>query len=111
MHDLRLLAGLLLEVAAHQQVEQLVGAAELHVGLDLDGVVRLEQRVEELHQRDRGPPSLALGEVVALEHPGDRDVRGEVEGRLPCRDAEPVRVVVDELESPRERRTRLACSR
>ena len=35
------------------QVEELVGAAELDVGPDLDRVGALEQRVQELHQRDR----------------------------------------------------------
>ena len=62
-------------VAAHQVVEELVGAAELDVGPDLDRVPALEQRVEELDQRDRRAARVALGEVVALEHAGDGGAR------------------------------------
>ena len=42
-----------LHVAAEQQVEGLVGAAELDVGLDRDRVVALHQRIEQLEHRDR----------------------------------------------------------
>ena len=56
-HDLRLLAGALLQMAAHDEVEELVGAAELDVGADLDRVHALQQRVQELHQRDRRRPT------------------------------------------------------
>ena len=54
-------------VAAREQVVELVGAAELDVGLDRDRVVGLHQRVEELGDRDRPPRGEALREVVALE--------------------------------------------
>ena len=50
---LRLLSVLALQVPAHEQVERLVPAAELDVRLDRDRVRPLEQRVEELHDRDR----------------------------------------------------------
>ena len=58
-HDLRLEAVVLHHLAAGEQVVELVGAAELDVGLDRDRVVRLHQRVEELRDRDRlaAPPS------------------------------------------------------
>ena len=52
---------------AEQQVELLVGAAELDVGRDRDRVVALEQRVQQLEQRDRRVGGKPLGEVVALE--------------------------------------------
>ena len=42
-----------LDVAAEQQVERLVGAAELDVGVDRDRVVALQQRVQRLEDRDR----------------------------------------------------------
>ena len=51
--DLRLLPGVPLEVAADHQVEQLLRAAEFHVGLDLDAVLPLHQRVQALVQVDR----------------------------------------------------------
>ena len=54
-----------------EQVEELVGAAELDVALERDRVVGLEQRVEELVLVD-GPLLVeALREVVALEHARD----------------------------------------
>ena len=40
-------------VAAGEQVVELVGAAQLDVGLDRDRVVGLHERVEELRDRDR----------------------------------------------------------
>ena len=57
----------LLDVAREEQVELLVGAAELHVRAHRHRVVALEQRVEQLEDRDRAPGRVALGEVVALE--------------------------------------------
>ena len=41
--DLRLLAVFALDFAAHQQIEFLLGGAELDVGLENDGVVGLQQ--------------------------------------------------------------------
>ena len=43
----------LLQVAADHQVEQLLAAAQFDVGLDLDAVLALHQRVEALVQVDR----------------------------------------------------------
>ena len=50
---LRLLAVVLLQLAADQQVEFLVGAAELDVGLHRHRVVALHQRVQQLVHGDR----------------------------------------------------------
>ncbi len=61
------------DVAAREQVVELVRSAELDVGLDRDRVVGLHERVEELRDRDRLARAEALLEVVALEHPRDRD--------------------------------------
>ena len=60
-----------LDVAREQQVEGLVGAAELDVGAHRDRVVALHERVEQLEDRDRLRGGEALGEVVALEQLGD----------------------------------------
>ena len=79
MHDLRLLAVVLLQRAAHQQVEFLVGAAELDVGLQRDGVVALHQRIQEFVQRDGLVALVALAEVVALEHARDGVARGDLD--------------------------------
>ena len=51
--DLRLEPVGLHHLAAGEQVVELVGAAELDVGLDRDRVVGLHQRVEQLGDRDR----------------------------------------------------------
>ena len=64
--DLGLHAHLLHELATGEQVEQLVGAPELHIGLDDHGVVGLHDRVEELVQADGLARRVAVVEVVAL---------------------------------------------
>ena len=64
-----------LQLAAHEQVEFLVGAPELDVRLQGDRVVALRKGIEELVDRDRLAALVALGEVVALEHPRDRVLR------------------------------------
>jgi len=74
---LRRLAVVLLQLAPHQEVEFLVGAAELHVGLQRDRVVPLHQRIEELVDRDREIAPVALAEVVPLQHPRDGVARRE----------------------------------
>ena len=51
-HLLRALAHHTLQLAAHQEVELLVGAAELHIGFDGHRVIGLEQGVEKLGQGD-----------------------------------------------------------
>jgi len=51
--DLRELARVQFDTAAHQQVEELIGTAEFHVGFERDGIVRLRDRIEKLVHRDR----------------------------------------------------------
>ena len=80
-----------LDVAAEQQVEGLVGAAELDVGAHRDRVVALQQRVEQLEDRDRRAGGVALGEVVALEQLRDRRRAREAEEVL-HRHVEPLAV-------------------
>ena len=90
--DLRTLAVLALELAAGHQVEELVAAADLHVGLHRDRVVGLHQRVEELADVDRVVALEAAGEIVALQELRHREVRGEAQHLAEVELAEPVRV-------------------
>ena len=90
---LRLLAVVALQLAADQQVEFLVGAAELDVGLERDRVVALRQRIEEFVDRDRLLALIALGEVVALQHPRDRVLRRELDHAVRAERRQPLRVV------------------
>ena len=53
--DLRLLAIGLLQLAADQQIELLIGAAELDIGLQRHRVVALHERIQELVDGDRLP--------------------------------------------------------
>ena len=68
--DLGVLAGIAEEVAPHHEVERLVGAAKLNVGVDHDRVVPLHTRVEELVKANGAFGLIALGEIVTFEKPG-----------------------------------------
>ena len=81
---------------ADQQVELLVGAAELDVGLERDRVVALHQRIQELVHRDRLPGLVALGEIVALEHAGDRVLGRELDHARGAHGAEPPGIEVND---------------
>ena len=74
-----------LEVAAHQQVERLVGAAHLDVRLERDRVLGLEQRVQELVEMDRALRLVARREVLAREEARHRDLRGHADHVLGAR--------------------------
>ena len=75
MTHLRLLPRLAHELAPDEEVEELVRAAELDVGVERDGVVALAERVEELVDGDRLLLPEPLREVVALEEARDRVLR------------------------------------
>ena len=92
---LRLLAVVPLQLAADQEVELLVGAAELDVGLQRDRVVALRERVEKLVDRDRLAALVALGEIVALEHARHRVLRGEPDHAVGAERRQPLRVERD----------------
>jgi len=62
------LAVFLLKMTAHEEVELLIGAAELEVGFERHRVVALHQRIEELMHRNRLAGLEALAEIVALHH-------------------------------------------
>ena len=92
-HDLRLEPVRLHHLAAGEQVVELVGAAELDVGLDRHRVVRLHERIEQLRDRDRLAGAVALVEVVALEHAGDGDDATEADDVGVAQLREPLAVV------------------
>ena len=71
----------------------------------------LEQRVEELHHRDRRAAGVALGEVVALEHAGDGGARREAQHVLDVHGAEPLGVAADLEALGAKSRMRWTCSR
>ena len=71
------LAPLALQLAPHQQVELLVGAAQFDVGLHGDGIVPLDQRIEELVDGDRLLAGKALVKVVPLQHAGHGALGGQ----------------------------------
>ena len=84
------------QLAADEEVEELVGAAELDVGLEDDRVVPLAERVEELVDGDRLPRLEALGEVVPLEELGDGVAPREADEPVGAEGAEPAGVEVDD---------------
>ena len=63
---------LFLQLAPHQQVEFLVGATKLNVGLQFNRVITLYQRVEKLVNRDRLAAVVAFAEVIAFQHARNR---------------------------------------
>ena len=67
------------DVAADQQVKQLVGAAHLDVGLELHRVVGLRQRIQELVDADRLVGFEAFLELIALQHARHRVLAGELD--------------------------------
>jgi len=68
---LRCLPVVLLQLSSDQEVEFLVGAAEFHVRFHRHRVISLAQRIQQLVNGDRLSVSVALGEIIALEHPCD----------------------------------------
>ena len=93
-HHLRLLAVVLLQLAAHEQVEFLVRAAELHVGIEGHRVVALHERIEQLVQRDRSMSAITRGEIVALEHACERMSGRYLDQARSAHIAEPARIEI-----------------
>ncbi|OPZ90551.1 MAG: hypothetical protein BWY73_01295 [candidate division TA06 bacterium ADurb.Bin417] len=94
---LLLLAVDLLDRPAGQQVEFLLGGADLDVALQGDRVVALEQRVEELLERDRVAARVTAAEIFPLQHLGHREGGRRLDDVRKGQLAEPVGVV-DELD-------------
>jgi hypothetical protein len=83
------------EVPPDEEIEELVRAAELDIGLEGHRVVSLRQRIEELVEGDRLARGPALLEIVALEDPRHRDLRGETNEALGAERREPAAVELD----------------
>ncbi len=94
-HDLRREAVILLELAAHEQVELLIGAAEFDVALEGDRVVALHHGVEQFVDADRLLFLEALVEVFALEHLRDGELGGEAHEGFEVELEEPLGVVAN----------------
>lgn len=84
-----------MEVAADEDVEELVGAADFDVGADFDGVPTLHDGVLEFVEADFLAGVDAVAEVLALEHLLKGDAGVEFEDFLVGHFAEPVAVVDD----------------
>ena len=94
-HDLRKLVVVALQLASHEQVEFLVGAAEFDVGLERHRVVALRDGVEQLVHGDGLLFGEALVEVFALEHLRDRELGGQAHEAFVAELAQPLAVEAD----------------
>ena len=81
-----------LEVAAHQQVELLVGAAHFHVGLEGHGVIALAEGIDEFVDGDGALLAEALFKVVAFHHAGHGIAGGQTDEVRGVHLAQPVGV-------------------
>ena len=63
--DLARLAGMRLIFAREQEIEELIGAAEFHIGAHRNAIVRLHDRIEKFVKSDRRPGSVPEREIVA----------------------------------------------
>lgn len=93
--DLLGLALFFLAVAADEDVEELVGAAEFDVGLDFDGIPALHDGVLEFVEANFLGFFDAVAEIFALEHLLEGDARIEAEDVLVGHFAEPFAVIAD----------------
>src|SRR2546429_5309320 len=64
-----------------QQIELLIGAAQLHVRAHGDRVVALRERIEKFMDRDGLAALVALGEVIALQERSEEHT-SELQSRL-----------------------------
>ena len=95
-HDrLRGLTRPFLEITPHEQVEQLVGAADLDVGLDGNRVGPLQQRVHELDQRYRFLIAPSTGEVLPVHQTRHGDLGRHLEHICHVHRTEPFRVATN----------------
>ena len=82
-------------MAAHQEVEFLVGATEFQIALQRHAVVALHQGVQKLVHADRLPSLEAVVEVVALHHAGHGVPAGELDHAARAQRVAPFAVVAD----------------
>jgi hypothetical protein len=86
---------LALKIASDEVVEKLVVAAELHIGVDGDGVVALKDGILKFGEADGDALFVAFGEVVAFEHAGDIDLAVEAQEIEAGEFGEPFSVAAD----------------
>ncbi len=91
-HDLRGLAIVPLQLTAYQQVEFLIGAAQLDIALQCDRVVPLRQRVQHFVQGNRLLFFPAFVELIALQHLRNRKLRRQPDNALKTERVEPLGV-------------------
>ena len=66
---------MLLEFTPHQKIEFLVRTAKFHISAHGDGVIALTERIKELMNSDRQTACVPLGEIIPLQHAGNRMLR------------------------------------
>ena len=93
--DLRFLAVFALDVAADQQIEFLLGGAELDVGLQRDRVVGLQQRIEQFVHGDGLIVVQTRAEVLAFQHARQAIMRAETNHVVAGQFSQPLAVVAD----------------
>ena len=84
-----------LQVAAYQEVEFLVGTAQLQIAFQRHAVVALHQRVEELVHADGLAAFEAVVKVVALHHARHRVAAGQLDHAARAQRVAPLAVVAD----------------
>jgi len=67
-----------LQISSHQQIEFLIGSAQLDICVERYRVVALHERIQKLVKRDRFLFAHSLCEIVAFEDLPDRRFRGEL---------------------------------
>ena len=88
--------GFLQLATGHDDVEGLVRAADLHIGLQRHRVVALHEGVEELMQVNRVALAIALAEVLAGQELLHGKMRGNVNQVAELERAQPLVVVADD---------------
>src|SRR5262249_2998268 len=81
--------------AADEQVEGLVRASKLDVTTQRDRVVALRERIEKLVEADRPARGVAVGEIFALEHLGQREMCRLTDDVLEGQLRQPRRIEID----------------
>ena len=84
-----------LELAAHQQIEPLIRAAELHIAAEHHGIVALYQRIQQFVHGNRRAVFQAFRKVVALENACHRVFRAQTEHVLELQLIEPFAIKAD----------------
>ena len=93
--NLRRLAGLALQFAAHEKIEFLIGAAQFHIRFQRDGIVALRQRIQHFVQRDGLFGLKALVKVVAFQHLRDGEFGSQTDDAFKAKLVQPFGIEAD----------------